>query len=68
MAEQIFKVFIWFGETPQFLSLEKEPSFLNGGLLFLESIFFLLLVFLIILNHLSHSVGSELPLRAQITT
>lgn len=39
MAEQIFKAFIWFGETPQFLSLEKEPSFLNGGLLFLESIF-----------------------------
>lgn len=39
MAEQIFKVFIWFGEKPEFLALAKEPSFLNGGLLFLESIF-----------------------------
>lgn len=39
MAEQIFKAFICFGEKPTFIPLEKEASFLNGGLLFGESIF-----------------------------
>lgn len=38
VAEPIFKVFICFTEKPQFLSLKTKSSFLNGGLLFLESI------------------------------